>query len=305
VRPARSILSVPANNPRMIEKGLGSGADIAFLDLEDAVAPDAKPAGRALAVDTVANADWQGKPRAVRINAVGTPWFARDLIDLIEQTGDRLDLIVLPKVDSLADLVAVDRLLASLETSVGRSQPVRIEAQIESAGGLAACAAIAGGSARLESLVYGPGDLAASLRMPGLGIGMRGEWDDAYGADRHHFTLMTILVAARANGLRAVDGPYADFRDADGLRISARRSRALGYDGKWCIHPGQIEIVNEVFSPTAEEITHARSIIDAYREATTRGEAALVHQGVMIDTASLRMAEATLELANRANTKQS
>jgi citrate lyase subunit beta/citryl-CoA lyase len=305
VRPARSILSVPATNPRMIEKGLGSGADIAFLDLEDAVAPDAKPAGRALAVNTVANADWQGKPRAIRINAVGTPWFARDLIDLIEQTGDRLDLIVLPKVDSLADLVAVDRLLASLETSVGRSQPVRIEAQIESAGGLAACAAIAGGSARLESLVYGPGDLAASLRMPGLGIGMRGEWDDAYGADRHHFTLMTILVAARANGLRAVDGPYADFRDADGLRISARRSRALGYDGKWCIHPGQIEIVNEVFSPTAEEITHARSIIDAYREATTRGEAALVHQGVMIDTASLRMAEATLELANRANTKQS
>lgn len=303
MRPARSILSVPGNNPRMIEKGLASAADIAFLDLEDAVAPDAKPAGRALAVEAVAQADWQGKPRAVRVNAVGTPWFARDLVELLEETGDRLDLIILPKVDSLADLAAADRLLAGLEVSVGRARPVMIEAQIESAGGLAGCATIAGGSRRLESLVYGPGDLAASLRMPGLGIGMLGDWDDAYGSDRHHFTLMTILVAARSNGLRAVDGPYADFRDPEGLRASARRSRALGYDGKWCIHPGQIDTVNEVFSPTPEEITHARSIIAAYREAITRGEGALVHQGVMIDTASLRMAEATLSLASRAEAK--
>jgi len=135
--------------------------------------------------------------------------------------------------------------------------------------------------------------------MPGLGIGMRGEWDDAYGADRHHFTMLSILVAARANGLRAIDGPYADFRDPEGLRASARRSRALGFDGKWCIHPGQIEIVNEVFSPTDEEIAHARSIIHAYQEATAHGSAALVHQGVMIDTASVRMAEATLALVER------
>lgn len=299
MRPARSILSVPGNNPRMIEKGLASAADIAFIDLEDAVAPDAKTDGRARAIEAVAHADWQGKPRAVRINAVGTPWFARDVIDLLEQAGDRLDLIVLPKVDSLADLAAADRLLAGLEAAIGRASPVMIDAQIESAGGLAACSVIAAGSRRLESLVYGPGDLAASLRMPGLGIGMRGEWDDGYGSDRHHFTLMTILVAARANRLRAIDGPYADFRDPAGLRASALRSRALGFDGKWCIHPGQIETVNEVFSPTAEEITHARSIMEAYWEATTRGEGALVHQGVMIDTASLRMAEATLSLARR------
>jgi citrate lyase subunit beta/citryl-CoA lyase len=233
----------------------------------------------------------------VRINGIGTPWFARDLVDLLEQTVDLLDLIVVPKVDSPADLAAVDRLLTGLEVAAGRRTPVAIEAQIESAGGLVNCAAIAGGSARLDALVYGPGDLAASLRMPGLGIGMRGEWDEAYGADRFHFAMMTILVAARANDLRAVDGPFADFRDPDGLRASARRSRALGFDGKWCIHPSQIEIVNEVFSPTDEEIEHALSIIEAYQEAAHRGEGALVHQGVMIDTASLRMAEATLALA--------
>ncbi len=299
MRPARSILSIPGNNPRMIEKGVASAADIAFLDLEDAVAPDAKPAGRASAIDAINQADWHGKPRAVRINGIGTPWFARDLIDLMEQAGDRLDLIIVPKVDSLADLATVERLLTGLEAAINRAVPVAIEAQIESAGGLLHCAAIAGGSARLEALVFGPGDLAASLRMPGLGIGMRDEWDDAYGADRHHFTMLSILVSARANGLRAIDGPYADFRDPDGLRVSARRSRALGFDGKWCIHPAQIEIVNEVFSPTAEEIAHAQSIIDAYNDAATRGDGALVHQGVMIDTASVRMAEATLAMAAR------
>jgi citrate lyase subunit beta/citryl-CoA lyase len=284
----------------MVEKGLASAADIAFLDLEDAVAPDAKPAGRAAAIAAIAQGDWHGKPRAVRINAIGTPWFARDMVDLMEQAGDRLDLIVLPKVDAPADLAAADRLLAGLEAPIGRTAPVALEAQIESAGGLASVTAIAGGSRRLEALVYGQGDLAASLRMPGLDIGMRGEWDDAYGADRHHFTMLSILVAARAAGLRAIDGPYADFRDADGLRASARRSRALGFDGKWCIHPGQIEIVNEVFSPTDAEIAHARSIIDAFNDAAQSGAGALVHQGVMIDTANVRMAEATLALATRA-----
>jgi citrate lyase subunit beta/citryl-CoA lyase len=299
VRAARSILSVPGNNSRMIEKGLASAADIAFLDLEDAVAPDAKETARVAVIEAINSGDWHGKPTAARVNGVGTPWFARDLVDLLEQTAERLDLIIIPKVDSPGDLAAADRLLTGLEAAAGRHKPVAIEAQIESAGGLLHCAKIAAGTGRLEALVYGPGDLAASLRMPGLGIGMRGEWDDAYGADRHHVTMMSILVAARANGLRAVDGPYADFRDPDGLRASARRSRALGYDGKWCIHPAQIDIVNEVFSPSDEEIEHALSIIEAYREAAERGEGALVHQGVMIDTASLRMAESTLALAER------
>jgi citrate lyase subunit beta/citryl-CoA lyase len=284
----------------MIEKGLGSDADIAFLDLEDAVSPEAKTDARTIVINAVNTADWHGKPRAVRINAIGTPWFARDLVDLMEQAGDRLDLIIVPKVDSAADLQAVERLAMSLELASGRSTPVQLEAQIESAQGLASATAIAGSSKRLESLVYGPGDMAASLRMPGLGIGTRSEWDDAYGGDRSHHLMLTILIASRAAGIRAIDGPYADFRDGNGLRASALRSRSLGFDGKWCIHPAQIEIVNEVFSPTAAELEHAAELVAAW-ESSSAG--ALVHGGVMIDAANVRMAQATL-LLGRAGTRE-
>lgn len=300
VRISRSVLSVPATSPRMVEKGLASNADMVFLDLEDSAAPSQKADARAAVIAAIDGADWVGKPRAVRINAVGTPWFARDIVDLVEQAGHRLDLIIVPKVDSLVDLAAVDRLLASLEASISLPPKIRIEAQIESAPGLLACDAIAASSSRLEALVYGPGDLAASLRMPGRAIGMRDAWDDRYGGDRLHYPLMRILVAARANNLRAIDGPYADFRDLAGLRTASERTRALGYDGKWCIHPAQIDVVNEVFTPDAEEIEAARQIIAAYEEATAGGSGAIVHQGVMIDAASVRMAEITLDAAERA-----
>jgi citrate lyase subunit beta/citryl-CoA lyase len=295
-RGSRSVLSVPAINPRMVERGLASAADMIFLDLEDSTAPNQKAEARAAAIAAITGADWGKKPRAVRINAVGTPWFARDLIDLVEQAGHRLDLLVMPKVDSPADLLAIDRLLTSLETSTSMPATIGIEAQIESAAGLAACDAIAVSSPRLEALVYGPGDLAASLRLPGRAIGIRDAWDDRYGGDRLHYPLMRILVAARANGLRAIDGPYADFRDPDGLRRSAERTRALGYDGKWCIHPAQIEIVNEVFTPADDEIAAARELIEAYEEAIAGGNGAVVHQGVMIDAASVRMARATVAM---------
>ena len=298
-RISRSVLSVPVINSRMVERGLASNADMIFLDLEDSTAPSQKADARAAAIAAVDGADWSGKPRTVRINALGTPWFARDIVDLIEQAGHRLDLIVVPKVDSPADVAAVDRLLTSLEASIPNSQDVRIEAQIESAAGLVACEKIAAASPRLEALVYGPGDLAASLRLPGRGIGMRGVWDDRYSSDRFHYPLMQILVAARAHGLRVIDGPYADFRDLDGLRRSAEQTRALGYDGKWCIHPAQIDVVNEVFTPDDEEIEEARAIIAAYEEATTSGIGAVVHQGVMIDAASVRMAQAIAEIAGR------
>lgn len=294
LRAFRSVLSVPGGNPRMIEKGIASNADMAFLDLEDAVTPAAKQDARALVIDAINQGDWGSKPRAVRINAIGTPWFARDLIDLLEHAGERLDVLVVPKIDSVADLHALDRLLLGLEPSSKRTTPIQVEAQIETAAGLAAASAIGGASPRVTALVYGPGDLAASLRMPGLGIGIRSDWDDAYGGERAHFIMSSILVAARANGLRAVDGPYADFRDDVGLRTSALRSRALGFDGKWCIHPAQIETVNAVFSPTAEEIATARAIISAW-EASADG--ALVHDGVMIDAANVRMAQATLQLS--------
>lgn len=299
-RISRSVLSVPAINPRMVERGLTSHADMIFLDLEDSTAPNQKADARAAAIATVGGADWAGKPRAVRINAAGTPWFARDIVDLVEQAGHRLDLIVVPKVDSPADLFAIDRLLTSLEASILNPMRIRIEAQIESAAGLVACGEIAAASPRLEALVYGPGDLAASLRLPGRGIGMRGIWDERYNSDRFHYPLMQILAAARANGLRAIDGPYADFRDLDGLRRSAEQTRALGYDGKWCIHPAQIDVINEVFTPDAEEIAAAREIIAAYEEATASGTGAVVHQGVMIDAASVRMAQTIVGIAERA-----
>jgi citrate lyase subunit beta/citryl-CoA lyase len=284
----------------MVERGLEAPADMIFLDLEDSTAPSQKADARAAAIAAIESADWHGKPRAVRINAVGTPWFARDLLDLVEQAGQRLDLIVVPKVDSPADIAAIDRLLTSLEASISFKRKIRIEAQIESAAGLVACEAIAAASPRIEALVYGPGDLAASLRQPGSAIGMRGLWDERYGGDRNHYSLMRILVAARAAGLRAVDGPFADFRDLDGLRRSAEQTRALGFDGKWCIHPAQIDVVNEVFTPTTEELDVARAIVDAYADATASGSGAAVHQGVMIDAASVRMAEAALALGNRA-----
>jgi citrate lyase subunit beta/citryl-CoA lyase len=283
----------------MIEKGLASNADMVFLDLEDATAPSQKAEARASAIDAVRNADWRDKPRMVRVNAVGTPWFIRDLVDLAEQAGDLLDLVLVPKVDTLADIHTVDRMLASLETSQTLTRTIHIEAQIESAAALTHCDEIASSSSRLESLVYGPGDLAASLRLPGRAIGMRGVWDERYNADRLHYPLMRILVAARTNGLRAVDGPFADFRDPDGLRRAAEHTRALGFDGKWCIHPGQIDIVNDVFTPDDDEIADAREIVAAYAEATSSGSGAVVHQGIMIDAASVRLAEATLAIADR------
>ena len=292
-RPSRSVLSIPGSNPRMIEKGIASAADIAFLDLEDAVTPSAKPDARRLVIEAINEGDWGIKPRAVRINAIGTPWFARDLVDLVEQAGSRIDLIIVPKIDSADDLRAIDRLLGSLERVVGRTTELGIEAQIESAAGLANVGAVAIASPRTEALVYGPGDLFASLRMPGLDIGTRSEWDDAYGSDRTHFIMLSILTAARAAGLRAIDGPYADFRDLDGTKASAMKSRALGFDGKWCIHPSQIDPINEVFSPTETELAAAKDVVDAW-EASADG--ALVHDGVMIDAANVRMAQATLAL---------
>ncbi|MGH2551914.1 MAG: HpcH/HpaI aldolase/citrate lyase family protein [Thermomicrobiales bacterium] len=298
-RIARSVLSIPANNPRMIEKGLASSTDMVFLDLEDATAPNQKTEARASAIDALRNADWRDKPRMVRINAVGTPWFIRDLVDLVEQAGDRIDLVLVPKIDFLADIHTVDRMLLSLEASKSLAPSIHIEAQIESAAALTHCDAIASSSSRLESLVYGPGDLAASLRLPGRAIGMRGVWDDRYHADRLHYPLMRILIAARTNGLRAIDGPFADFRDPDGLRHAAEQTRALGFDGKWCIHPGQIDIVNEVFTPDDDEIADAREIVAAYAEATSSGSGAVVHQGIMIDAASVRLAKATLAIADR------
>ena len=295
----RSVLSVPGSNPGMIAKGLASSADEVFLDLEDSVTAAKKSEARALAVDAVATGDWQGKRRVVRVNALETPWSYRDLIDLMEQGNGRLQAIVLPKVQDSSDIVAVSRLLDQLEMAVGHITPVRIGAQIESAKGLVNCESIAAASPRLETLIFGPGDFASSVQMPAEGIGVSDRWDAGYGGHRWHYPMSRILVAARANGLGIIDGPYAAFRDADGLLQSAFMARALGYDGKWCIHPSQIQTVNEMFYPSAEEVSRAEAIISALELAGEGGSGAVEIDGQMLDAASIAMARATLARAAR------
>jgi citrate lyase beta subunit len=228
------------------------------------------------------------------VNAPDTPWCYRDLIEVVEAVPDLADLAIVPKVSGAAQVSFVDGLLASLEAATGRERPIRIEVQIESAAGLANCRALAAASPRIEALVFGPGDFAASVGMPVAAIGTPDRWDAAYPAHRWGYAMHEILVAARASGLRAVDGPYAAFRDPDGLRRSGETARALGYDGKWCIHPDQVAVVNEVFSATPAEVSQARATLAAYEASLATGRGALAVDGVMVDAASVRMAEAAL-----------
>lgn len=298
-RPERSVLAVPASNWRMIEKGVASAADVVFLDLEDAVAPGEKIASRANVVRAFLDLDWGDKPRMYRVNGLDTHYFYRDLIDVVEAAGDAVDLVMLPKCNGPEDVHVVATLLRQIEIGLGRILPIGLEIQIESPAGLIACARIATASSRIESLVFGPGDFAASVGMPAAAIGGEDEWDAAYPGHRFHDVMHHILVAGRAAGLRVIDGPYADFRDDDGLRRSARRARALGYDGKWCIHPIQIPIVNEVFTPGADEIAWAERVVAAAAAAGRGGSGALAVDGVMVDAASVKLAERSLTRAGR------
>ena len=297
-RAERSVLSTPGSNPRMIAKALASDADIVMIDLEDAVAPDAKAAARATVAEALREGDWQGRPRTFRMNALDTPWFVRDLIEVIEGASGRVDLIVVPKVSCPEDVHAVATILGSLEAAVGVNQAIGLETQIESAAGLAECEAIATASPRVEALVFGPGDYAASVRMPLAAIGMPDHRDSDYPGYRWDYPLQRILVAARAAGVRAVDGPYADFRDHDGFRRSCLTARALGYDGKWCIHPDQVPIANEIFSADEAELSWAREVLAANAEAEFAGRGSFALNGQMVDAATLRMARATLARAS-------
>jgi citrate lyase subunit beta/citryl-CoA lyase len=294
IRAERSVLATPGSDAKMIAKALASEADVVMLDLEDAVAPEAKAAARATVAAALRDGDWRGRPRTFRMNALDTPWFVRDLVEVIEAAGDALDLIIVPKVSRAEDVHAVATVLASLETAIGRTAPIGLEVQIESAAGLARCEAIALASPRLEALVFGPGDYAATVRMPLAAIGMPDHWDVTYPGHRWDYPLHRILVAGRAAGLRPIDGPYADFRDDDGFRAACRVARALGYDGKWCIHPAQVPIANEVFSPDEGELAWAREVLAANADAEREGRGAFALRGQMIDAASLRMARAVL-----------
>lgn len=296
-RVTRSVLATPGSNPRMIEKALASEADVVMIDLEDAVAPAEKAAARETVAAALREGDWRGRPRTFRINALDTPWFARDLVSVHDLAEGRIDLIVLPKASDVGDVQNVSTILASLEAP--DQQPVMLDVQIESAAGLAHCEAIAGCSARVAALVFGPGDFAASVRMPLSAIGMPDSWDALYPGHRWDYALQRILIAARAAGVLAIDGPYADFRDLEGFRRSCLVSRALGYDGKWCIHPAQVPVANEVFTSTAEEIAWAEEILAENAAAVAQGRGSFALHGQMVDAATLRMAAATLARAGR------
>ncbi|WP_026413886.1 HpcH/HpaI aldolase/citrate lyase family protein [Actinomadura oligospora] len=290
MRSRRTTLAVPGSNPRFIEKAQGLPADEIFLDLEDAVAPSAKADARRNVVAALNEGDWTGKVRVVRINDLDTPFAYRDVIEVVEGAGANLDCLMLPKVQDASHVQWLDRLLTQIERAVGLpAGRIGVEAQIEDARGMTNIDAIAASSPRLETLVFGPGDFMASINMKTLVVG---EQPPGYTeGDAYHYILMRILLAARAHDLQAVDGPYFNVRDVDAFRRVAQRSAALGFDGKWVLHPSQVDAGNEVFSPSQDDYDHAELILDAYEHATSvEGRGAAMLGDEMIDEASRKMA---------------
>ncbi len=307
----RSELAVPGSQPKLFEKAAKSTADIVFLDLEDAVAPDDKPQARKNVVAALNDMDWSGKTVSVRINGLDTHFMYRDVVDVIEQTGETVDLIMIPKVGTAADVYAVDMLVTQCEAARGRKKRIGFELIIETALGMANVNEIAAASPRNESLHFGVADYAASTRARTTNIGgVNPDYavlTDADGAGRRavhwgdmwHYAIARLVVAARANGLRPVDGPFGDFSDADGYRAAAQRAAVLGCEGKWAIHPSQIALANEVYSPSEAEVTKAKRIIEAMGQAAREGKGAVALDGRLIDLASIRQAEVLVKKAEQ------
>jgi citrate lyase subunit beta/citryl-CoA lyase len=276
----------------MLAKAQDLDVDEVFFDLEDAVAPDAKDDARSNVIAAARDGDWTGKTVAVRVNDWTTRWTHRDVIDVVSAVGSQIDTVVLPKAESAHHVAAVDLLLTQVEQAAGLDiGRIGLEVQIESARGLSEITSIAAASARTEALVFGPADFMASVNMRSLVVG---EQPDGYDVgDAYHHALMTILVAARAHGLQAIDGPFLQVRDVDGFRRSARRTAALGYDGKWVLHPDQVQVGNEVFTPSQGDFDHAEDILAAYEHSTSASgghRGAVMLGDEMIDEASRKMA---------------
>jgi malyl-CoA/(S)-citramalyl-CoA lyase len=303
LRVQRSELAVPATSPHFFEKAAKGPADFIFLDLEDAVAPDRKFQARKAAIEALNDIDWGGKVMAVRVNGLDTPWGQRDILE-VAQRCPRLDLILLPKVGTAFDVQFVDALLGGLEREEPRSKPIGIEVLIESTLGLANAEQIAASCQRLEAMIFGVGDYSINLQTCGEIIGASDPRyavltdADAKGQrarhwnDQFHFALARIANACRAQGLRAIDGPYANFGDPDGYRASAERGAALGFEGKWAIHPSQVAIANEVFSPTPHQLQWARNILAEIDAHNAKGAGAFGRNGVLIDMAVEKIARA-------------
>jgi malyl-CoA/(S)-citramalyl-CoA lyase len=309
VRLNRSELAVPGSSPKFFEKAANGAADVIFLDLEDAVAPDDKPQARKNVIAALNGLDWGKKVVSLRINGLDTHYMYRDVVDVVEQGGGRLDLIMIPKVGTASDVYALDMLVTQIEAAKGYRKRIGFELIIETALGMQNIEAIAAASKRTESLHFGVADYSASIRARTVNIG--GANPDyavltdpdaegkraAHWGDMWHYALSRMVVAARANGLRPVDGPFGDFSDPEGYRAASRRAAALGCEGKWAIHPSQVALANEQFSPSEAEIARAKRILEAMAQAQKEGRGAVALDGKLIDLASIRQAEVMVRKA--------
>jgi citrate lyase subunit beta/citryl-CoA lyase len=302
--PRRSCLSVPGSSEKMLTKAPGLGSDMVFMDLEDSVAPLEKEAARAKVVDAIKNQDWGDKVVCVRINAWDTAWTVFDVVEVVGNAGDRLEEVMLPKVQSAAEIVALDLLLTQVEAHAGLpTGHIGIEAQIETARGLINVEEICAASPRLEAIIFGPADFAASIEMPVLTGGVQ---IPEYPGDHFHYVFSKILMAGRANGLQVIDGPFLKIRDQDAFRDYCQRTKVLGYDGKWALHPDQVTILNGLFSPTQEQFDRAWDILEAYQHATEGDRKGAVMFGdEMIDEASRKMAIKFVSRGQRAGFRRS
>ncbi|MBY4894551.1 L-malyl-CoA/beta-methylmalyl-CoA lyase [Rhodobacteraceae bacterium N5(2021)] len=300
-RPNRCQLFGPGSNPKLFEKMAASAADVINLDLEDSVAPDDKATARANIIAAIKDVDWGKKTLSVRINGLDTPYWYRDVVELLEADTPRLDIIMIPKVGCAADIYAVDALVTAIETAKGRTKPVGFEVIIESAAGIAHVEEIAAASPRMQAMSLGAADFAASMGMQTTGIGGTQEnyymlhegqkhWSDPW-----HWAQTAIVAACRTHGVLPVDGPFGDFSDDEGYRAQARRSATLGMVGKWAIHPKQIAVANEVFTPSEEAVAEAEEILAAMEKAKAEGAGATVYKGRLVDIASIKQAEVIVQ----------
>jgi malyl-CoA/(S)-citramalyl-CoA lyase len=303
----RSELAVPGSQPQMFEKAAQSDVDVIFLDLEDAVAPDEKLQARKNIIKALNEIDWGKKSMSIRINGLDTHYMYRDVVDIVEQAGERLDLIMIPKVGTAADVYAVDMMVTQIEDAKGYKKRIGFEHIIETALGMQNVTEIAAASKRNESLHFGVADYAASTRARTTIIGgVNPDYSvltdpaedgsrDIHWGDMWHYALARMVVAARANGLRPIDGPFGDFSDPDGYRAAAKRAAVLGCEGKWAIHPSQVNLANEVMSPSEGEVDRANRILSAMADAEAAGKGAVSLEGRLIDYASIRQAEVLIE----------
>lgn len=293
----RSVLAAPGSSEKMIRRAAESGADEVFLDLEDACAPREKARSRARVVEALNGLDFKGKVRVVRINDVRSPLAYRDLVEVVEGAGRNLDCVMIPKCRSADEVRFVDRLLGMIEGAVGLSRPIGIEAQVEDSAGLLDARAIAEASRRVETLVWGPGDYAAAVGIQMLSIGAH---QRGYPGHFWHHPMSAVNAAAKAAGVAAIDGPYATLKDEKGFEESARLAALMGFDGKWAIHPSQIEPINRIFTPSKEDVARAQEIVAVYTRALDEGQGAIALHDEMVDAATLKMANRVLEKARLA-----